>query len=106
MKTLAQSQRFTVYTIIDSLVAKHREGNSVECAHQIFFSDLLFPALKNMGAEFLDNYLALAEGEKDPRNLLVAFAIARVILIEFDIKHHVEVGLTRDLSFYGLTKEI
>lgn len=45
-----------------------------------------------MGDEFLDGYISLAEGEKDPRNLLVAFAIARVLLIEFDAKRHIEVG--------------
>lgn len=44
-----------------------------------------------MDKEFLAGYLALAEGEKDPRNLLVAFAIARVVIIEFDITLHVEV---------------
>jgi DNA repair/transcription protein MET18/MMS19 len=44
-----------------------------------------------MGNDFLIRYIALAEGEKDPRNLMVAFAIARVILIEFDIKDKVEV---------------
>lgn len=44
-----------------------------------------------MGDEFLDGYISLAEGEKDPRNLLVAFAIARVLLIEFDVKRHIEV---------------
>lgn len=46
-----------------------------------------------MNDEFLTGYVALAEGEKDPRNLLLAFAIARVLLIEFDITHHVEVNL-------------
>jgi Dos2-interacting transcription regulator of RNA-Pol-II len=45
-----------------------------------------------MGPEFLTGYINLAENEKDPRNLLIAFAIDRVILIEFDISHHVEVG--------------
>lgn len=44
-----------------------------------------------MNKDFLDGYIYLAEGEKDPRNLLVAFTIARVILIEFDITRHVEV---------------
>lgn len=44
-----------------------------------------------MGKQFLDGYIGLAEGEKDPRNLMVAFAIARVILIEFDVTLHVEV---------------
>lgn len=47
--------------------------------------------LKNMGNEFLSGYTSIAEGEKDPRNLLTAFAIARVILVEFDISTHVEV---------------
>jgi hypothetical protein len=51
-----------------------------------------------MGSKFLTNYIALADGEKDPRNLMVAFAIARVIGIEFDIKQHVEVRA--DSSFY------
>ena len=45
-----------------------------------------------MGKDFLDGYILLAEGEKDPRNLLLAFAIARVLLIEFEIAAHVEVG--------------
>jgi Dos2-interacting transcription regulator of RNA-Pol-II len=40
---------------------------------------------------FVAGYISLAEGEKDPRNLLVAFAIARVILIEFDISDYTEV---------------
>ena len=44
-----------------------------------------------MGKEFLSGYIALAEGEKDPRNLLLAFAIDRVLLLEFDISAHIEV---------------
>lgn len=52
-----------------------------------------------MGEEFLTGYVNLAEGEKDPRNLLVAFAIARVLLIEFDVKHYIEVSIS---PFYYL----
>lgn len=44
-----------------------------------------------MGNEFLSGYIKLAESEKDPRNLLLTLAIARVILVEFDITNHVEV---------------
>lgn len=44
-----------------------------------------------MHYEFLSGYITLVEGEKDPRNLMTAFAIARVILIEFDIVDHIEV---------------
>jgi len=47
-----------------------------------------------MGKAFVAGYISLADGEKDPRNLLVAFAIARVILIEFDISDHTEVCLS------------
>ncbi|GJE98061.1 Dos2-interacting transcription regulator of RNA-Pol-II-domain-containing protein [Phanerochaete sordida] len=85
MRVLVQSQRFMVYTIIDSLVAKHRE------------------AFLNMGDAFLDGYISLAEGEKDPRNLLVAFAIARVLLIEFDIKHHVEALFNITFCYFPIT---
>ncbi|TRM60732.1 RNAPII transcription regulator C-terminal-domain-containing protein [Schizophyllum amplum] len=72
IKALIQSVRYNVFTIIDTLVARHRED------------------LKDMNTEFLDGYLRLADGEKDPRNLLVAFAVARVILIEFNISSHIE----------------
>ena len=47
--------------------------------------------LKSMGDRFLSSYIALADGEKDPRNLMVAFAIARVLSLEFDISTKFEV---------------
>ena len=50
-----------------------------------------------MGKEFLSGYATLAEGEKDPRNLMAAFAIARVVLIEFDIADHIEVCFTSEI---------
>jgi DNA repair/transcription protein MET18/MMS19 len=46
--------------------------------------------LKTMGLKFLDGYVSLVEGEKDPRNLLVVFAMDKVILIEFDISARVQ----------------
>jgi len=56
-----------------------------------------------MGKAFLDGYVGLAEGEKDPRNLMVAFAIARVILIEFDVSQHVEVCVRLPIALSRLT---
>ncbi len=44
-----------------------------------------------MGERFLSGYIALVDGEKDPRNLMIAFAIARVLAIEFDISVKFEV---------------
>ncbi|KAJ7117461.1 Dos2-interacting transcription regulator of RNA-Pol-II-domain-containing protein [Mycena epipterygia] len=72
MRALVQSVRFLVFSIIDGLIAHHRE------------------VLKGMKSAFVAPYINLAEGEKDPRNLLVAFAIARVILVEFDPADHIE----------------
>ncbi|KAJ7181060.1 ARM repeat-containing protein [Mycena filopes] len=66
MRTLVQSVRFHVFSIVDGLIAHHRE------------------ILKGMKSAFIGPYIALAEGEKDPRNLLLAFSIARVVLTDFD----------------------
>ncbi|KAJ3521011.1 hypothetical protein NMY22_g12497 [Coprinellus aureogranulatus] len=74
MKALTQNHRFKVFSIIDSVMAKHRD------------------VLKGMGTRFLDGYVSLCEGEKDPRNLVLVFAMDRVILIEFDISERVQVS--------------
>lgn len=52
----------------------------------------LLVALKGLGDEFVRGYMSLAEGEKDPRNLLLAFAIDKVLLIEFDSVKFIEVS--------------
>lgn len=94
MQVLVQSQRFMVFTIVDTLVARHREGKSAFNTSNLRLIKLR-AALKIMGKEFLSGYIALADGEKDPRNLLLAFSIARVLLIEFEVSGHIEV---RDFS--------
>ncbi len=47
-----------------------------------------------MGDRFLSGYIALVDGEKDPRNLMVGFAIARVLALEFNISNKFEVRCT------------
>lgn len=69
-----QSVRYTVYQLIDALMTRAR------------------PALKRMGKEFISGYCALAEGEKDPRNLMLSFGMVYVILVEFEIDQNVEVS--------------
>lgn len=45
-----------------------------------------------MGADFLNSYTKMVDGEKDPRNLMLLFALDRVILLEFEIGSMVEVS--------------
>ncbi|KAI0306124.1 ARM repeat-containing protein [Multifurca ochricompacta] len=85
MQALVQVQRHTVFSIFDSLVARHRD------------------VLKSMGNHFLSGYIALADGEKDPRNLMIAFAIARVLAIEFDISTKFEELFNITFCYFPIT---
>ncbi|EJU03657.1 ARM repeat-containing protein [Dacryopinax primogenitus] len=72
MRAHVQATRFIVFMIIDALL-KHRRD-----------------ALKSLGNVFIGGYIELANGEKDPRNLLQAFSIDRVILTEFETKSKID----------------
>ncbi|KIK23072.1 hypothetical protein PISMIDRAFT_29572 [Pisolithus microcarpus 441] len=85
MRVLVQSTRFFVFDTIDTLLKTHPDD------------------LKAMGDQFVAGYAALASGEKDPRNLTVAFAIARVILTEFDISKHVEDYFDITFCYFPIT---
>jgi hypothetical protein len=45
-----------------------------------------------MGDTSLVGTVDLMTGEKDPRNLMLVFSILKVIMVEWDISNHVEVG--------------
>lgn len=53
-----------------------------------------------MGKPFLTGYCALVTGEKDPRNLRLAFSIAKILILEFDIADNVQVRAARKLTAY------
>ncbi|KAM0786372.1 hypothetical protein ACM66B_001840 [Microbotryomycetes sp. NB124-2] len=72
MRAHPQASRHTVFLLLDKLLTDSR------------------PALQRMGKEFISGYCALAEGEKDPRNLMLSFNMVHVILLEFDIAQNVE----------------
>jgi DNA repair/transcription protein MET18/MMS19 len=91
MKTFAQNVRFAVFKLIDSMMTRQRAGLYVIKAVGRWLSSILNAALKSMGARFVNGYAGLAEGEKDPRNLVISFAIVRVILIEFEVSSQIEV---------------
>ncbi|TFK51878.1 ARM repeat-containing protein [Heliocybe sulcata] len=85
MKSLVQSQRFIVLSIIDNLLSKHRD------------------ALKNIQTQFVPAYIALVNGEKDPRNLVLCFAIDRVLLLEFNVKNHIEDLFNITFCYFPIT---
>lgn len=72
MKSHVQPTRHLVFTLIDALMKRHRE------------------AFKNLGPGFISQYVKLAEGEKDPRNLMLVFGIDLVILLDLDPWIHLE----------------
>lgn len=61
-----QAIRFLVFTLMDSLLSRHRR------------------ALRTMGRDFVKGYISLVEGEKDPRNLVYIFAMDRVVMLDWD----------------------
>ncbi|KIO20015.1 hypothetical protein M407DRAFT_11103 [Tulasnella calospora MUT 4182] len=85
MKAHVQSTRYIVFRILDTLVAKHRD------------------VLKGMGDEFLRKYVSIVEGEKDPRNLLMAFSIDRVVLIEWEVKSYIEDFFDVTFCYFPIT---
>jgi DNA repair/transcription protein MET18/MMS19 len=72
IKSSPVAVRFAALNTIDNLVARHRE------------------TLQEINDEFITGFLALVDGEKDPRDLLLIFAIERVIILEFDISKFTE----------------
>jgi DNA repair/transcription protein MET18/MMS19 len=74
MKAHVQAIRHLVYQVFDSLLALHR------------------PVFKAMGSDFLNSFTKMVDGEKDPRNLMLLFSLEKVILLEFDVKDHIEVS--------------
>jgi DNA repair/transcription protein MET18/MMS19 len=44
-----------------------------------------------MEQDFVNGFIQTMDGEKDPRNLLLAFSLVKLIIHEFDITQQVEV---------------
>ncbi|GJJ69980.1 DNA repair/transcription protein MET18/MMS19 [Entomortierella parvispora] len=47
-------------------------------------------SLRSMSADFVFGFIQCLDGEKDPRNLMLAFTLIKHIIQEFDIAQHVE----------------
>ncbi|KAJ9254166.1 hypothetical protein DTO207G8_3743 [Paecilomyces variotii] len=80
-----QSQRFQVYQLLNELMSNHRK------------------ALHEMGDESLVGIVDLMTGEKDPRNLMLAFSILKVVMVEWDIKNHIETLFDSVYNYFPIT---
>ncbi|KAI1919153.1 hypothetical protein LOZ65_004594 [Ophidiomyces ophidiicola] len=80
-----RSQRFQVLRILNSLMIGYRE------------------ALLDMSDESLVGIIELVNGERDPRNLMLVFSILKVVIVEWDISHHVQVLFDSVFRYFPVT---
>ena len=73
-------------------MANHRSGVLPDMRECTSANSNARPALHELGDESLVGVVDLMTGEKDPRNLMIVFSILRVIMVEWDISNHAEVG--------------
>ncbi|ODO00637.1 DNA repair/transcription protein MET18/MMS19 [Cryptococcus wingfieldii CBS 7118] len=85
LKAYVQATRHMVYVLLDSLIGLHREE------------------FKKMGTAFINSYTKTVDGEKDPRNLMLLFSIDRVILLEFDVRDHIEDFFDVTFCYFPIT---
>ena len=69
-----QSQRLQILDLLSTLMSSYRK------------------ALQGLGSEAVVGIADLVAGEKDPRSLMVVFSILKVVMVEWDISGHAEVG--------------
>ncbi|KAJ3153488.1 hypothetical protein HDU89_000515 [Geranomyces variabilis] len=72
VRTYQQTTRFIAFEIFDLLIRKQ------------------LSAIRRMGPGFVSGYMQLMEGEKDPRNLLLAFRTLKLIIATLDYAKHAE----------------
>lgn len=56
-----------------------------------------------MGDESLIGITDFVAGEKDPRNLMIVFSILRVLLLEWDISHHIGTMFDSVYAYFPIT---
>ncbi|KAJ3262262.1 hypothetical protein HK103_002675 [Boothiomyces macroporosus] len=67
-----QAVRNTVFKIFNYLMANNLEG------------------VKKLGSEFVIGFVHIMDGEKDPRNLVLSFELARLIVLNLDYQKHAQ----------------
>ncbi|WFD00490.1 hypothetical protein MYAM1_003239 [Malassezia yamatoensis] len=83
LRSHPQPLRHQVICLLDSLVARNRSGL---LTMRRFSTESTSESSSPLpGSGFVHGYTKLVSGEKDPRNLLILFGIARVILVEWEL---------------------
>ncbi|KAG0005423.1 hypothetical protein BGZ79_004840 [Entomortierella chlamydospora] len=72
VQTYQQTARHYVFLLFESVINRHTQN------------------LRSMSSDFVFGFIQCLDGEKDPRNLLLAFQLIKKIIREFDIAQHVE----------------
>ncbi|KAF9116754.1 hypothetical protein BGX27_011068 [Mortierella sp. AM989] len=72
VQTYQQTARHYVFLLFESVINRHTQS------------------LRSMSSDFVFGFIQCLDGEKDPRNLLLAFTLIKKIIQEFDIAQHVE----------------
>ncbi|KAF9435406.1 hypothetical protein BGZ76_006356, partial [Entomortierella beljakovae] len=72
VQTYQQTARHFVFLFFESVISRHTQS------------------LRSISSDFVFGFIQCLDGEKDPRNLLLAFTLIKMIIQEFDIAQHVE----------------
>ncbi|KAK9472128.1 Dos2-interacting transcription regulator of RNA-Pol-II-domain-containing protein [Dipodascopsis tothii] len=80
-----QGTRYVVYQICEALLERHRK------------------ALLATGDEFVKQFVGLASGEKDPRNLMLAFSLFNIIATEFGTEELAETLFDAVFCYFPIT---
>lgn len=83
-----QSERYSVLQLIDVLVAKYRKP--IQEVH-------------DEDPEFLPNFIAFFDGEKDPRNLMIVFSILQVPMTEWDVSRSAQDLFDSVFNYFPIT---
>ena len=60
-------------------------------------------AIKEMGVESLIGTIDLINGEKDPRNLMLAFSMLKVLMVEWGVSQHGETLFDAIFAYFPIT---
>ncbi|OQO04229.1 hypothetical protein B0A48_10840 [Cryoendolithus antarcticus] len=83
-----QSERYAILQLIDLLMAKYRTA---------------LQSLHDSDANLLPSFIALFEGEKDPRNLMIVFSVLQVPLAEWDVHAYAQDLFDAVFNYFPIT---